>query len=308
MLWVDKYRPKTLDELTYHAETSQLLRKLVESGDFPHLLFYGPSGAGKKTRLNTFLREVYGKGAQKIKIDTRSLKTSTSSSATVDVHVVTSSFHLEVCPADVGNKDRIVVQQLIKEIAQSPPLQSTPSFKVVVINEADRLSREAQAALRRTMERYMNTCRLILCCTSLSRVLPPVRSRCLTIRIPAPTHQQVVNLLQDVASKQKIQLSDVFATKIAQYSRRDARKALLMLETAKVQKYPFSDNQAIPKAPWELYIEEIVKDILADQSPKKLLVIRGKLYDLLTSCIPGDITLATNASRCRTSLEPNLNV
>jgi replication factor C subunit 3/5 len=68
---------------------------------------------------------------------------------------------------------------------------SVRSFKVVLLMEVDRLSRQAQAALRRTMEKYTATCRLILCCNNASRVIEPVRSRCLGIRIAAPTHDEV---------------------------------------------------------------------------------------------------------------------
>eukprot|EP01067_Filipodium_phascolosomae_P003836 Filipodium_phascolosomae@DN2680_c2_g1_i12.p1 len=205
MLWIDKYRPKSLKELSYNVETTQLLQRLVESQDFPHLLLYGPTGSGKKTRLGAFLYEVYGPGVRKLKVDNRNLKVSPTSSASVDINVVTSSYHLEVAPSEVANKDRVVIQQLIKEIAQSPPLQTTPSFKMVVIMNVDQLTREAQAALRRTMEKYMKSCRLVLVCNSLSRVLPPVRSRCLCLRIGAPSNVEIVSILHQIADAEKLQ-------------------------------------------------------------------------------------------------------
>eukprot|EP01067_Filipodium_phascolosomae_P003838 Filipodium_phascolosomae@DN2680_c2_g1_i15.p1 len=291
MLWIDKYRPKSLKELSYNVETTQLLQRLVESQDFPHLLLYGPTGSGKKTRLGAFLYEVYGPGVRKLKVDNRNLKVSPTSSASVDINVVTSSYHLEVAPSEVANKDRVVIQQLIKEIAQSPPLQTTPSFKMVVIMNVDQLTREAQAALRRTMEKYMKSCRLVLVCNSLSRVLPPVRSRCLCLRIGAPSNVEIVSILHQIADAEKLQIPDTFATRIAQASGRDLRKAILMLETARVQRYPFTDSQLVPKAPWEVYIQDISGQILIEQSPKKLLATRQQLYDLLTNCIPADIIL-----------------
>lgn len=68
-LWVDKYRPRTLGDLHYHNELSDRLKSLASSGDFPHMLFYGPSGAGKKTRIMCTLRELYGSAVEKVSLD-----------------------------------------------------------------------------------------------------------------------------------------------------------------------------------------------------------------------------------------------
>ncbi|PMB64638.1 Replication factor C subunit 5 [Beauveria bassiana] len=151
-LIVDKHRPRSLDALTYHDELTDRLRSLAQSGDFPHLLVYGPSGAGKKTRIVATLKELYGPGVEKIKIDSRVFQT--SSNRKLEFNIVASVYHQEITPSDVGNYDRVVVQDLLKEVAQTQQVDQSAKqrFKVVVINEADHLSRDAQAALRRTME------------------------------------------------------------------------------------------------------------------------------------------------------------
>lgn len=77
-LLVDKHRPRTLETLSYHPDLSERLRSLAASGDFPHLLIYGPSGAGKKTRITATLRALYGPGVEKIKIDSRVFQTTRS--------------------------------------------------------------------------------------------------------------------------------------------------------------------------------------------------------------------------------------
>lgn len=203
MLWVDKHRPHKLDDLSYHSETTQRLRALAAHPDtMPHLFFYGPSGSGKKTRIAALLRELYGPGADKLKLDKRTFTTPTK--RVIDINMVTSSYHIELSPGDAGLNDRFVVQDIIKEMASNKNIASAatgfasdakPSgkavFKTVVLMEVDRLSRQAQAALRRTMEKYASSCRLILCCNSQSKVIEPVRSRCLGIRIAAPTEDEV---------------------------------------------------------------------------------------------------------------------
>ena len=140
-----------------------------------------------------------------------------------------------------------------------------PLHAVVLLTEVDSLTRDAQAALRRTMEkyawllrlssgavasvvagdsclttprlyRYTANCRLILCCQSPSKVIDPVRSRCLGIRVAAPTNDEVVTVLSKVAAKERFNLPEEFAMSVAKAARRNMRRALLMLEACKVQK------------------------------------------------------------------------
>lgn len=73
-LWVESYRPKSVKELSYHSNISNILAKLAENADFPHLLFYGPNGAGKKTRIMAFLKEIYGSGVYSVNSEEREFK------------------------------------------------------------------------------------------------------------------------------------------------------------------------------------------------------------------------------------------
>ena len=280
LLLLDKYRPRDFGSLDLHPETSSLLRKLTASSDFPHLLLYGPSGSGKKTRALAAIRELFGPGADKTKVETRTLK---AGSTFVDVSVVSSSYHIELTPTDLGNKDAAVVQQLIKETAQSPPPITTGrSFKVVLINDACNLSRQAQAGLRRTMEKYIGACRIILIAESLSRLIAPVKSRCLCIRVGSPTVSEIERVLTEVVAAEGIRGSLPLGD-IASSCSRDLRRALLMVDAARLAPVP-----TVVRPPWEAYAAEIARDILAEQSPKQLLAVRGKLYDLLCACVPGE--------------------
>ncbi|KAL9431382.1 hypothetical protein AB3S75_026545 [Citrus x aurantiifolia] len=294
MLWVDKYRPKTLDQVIVHQDIAQNLKKLVTEQDCPHLLFYGPPGSGKKTLIMALLRQVFGPGAEKVKVENKTWKID-AGSRNIDLELTTlsSANHVELSPSDAGFQDRYVVQEVIKEMAKNRPIDTKGKrgFKVLVLNEVDKLSREAQHSLRRTMEKYSASCRLILCCNSSSKVTEAIRSRCLNIRINLPTEEQIVKVLEFIAKKEGLQLPSGFATRLAEKSNRSLRRAILSFETCRVQQYPFKDNQPIPAMDWEEFVFEIASDIMQEQSPKRLFQVRGKLYELLLNCVPPVVVL-----------------
>lgn len=288
-LWCDKLRPKLLANLDYHKEQADQLKKLVHSDDFPHLLFYGPNGAGKKTRIMCVLREMYGPGAEKLRIERQQFET--PSKKTIEMTTLASNYHIEINASDAGIYDRVVVQEMIKNIAQTNQLDSQvqKSFKVVVLTEVDKLTKDAQHALRRTMEKYMGTCRLILCCNSTSRVIPAVRSRCLAMRVPAPSHEQISHILKQCCKQEGLTLSNELAARIAVKSQRNLRRALLMCETAYVANYPFTNDQEVSEPDWEIFLKETARMISQQQTVERVLVIRDRMYELLCHCIPADV-------------------
>ncbi|GAB7349204.1 hypothetical protein MBLNU459_g8130t3 [Dothideomycetes sp. NU459] len=292
-LLVDKHRPRSLETLTYHPELSDRLRSLAQSGDFPHLLIYGPSGAGKKTRITATLRALYGPGVEKIKIDSRVFQT--TSNRKLEFNIVSSNYHLEITPSDVGNYDRVVVQDLLKEVAQTQQvdLAAKQRFKVVVINEADHLTRDAQAALRRTMEKYSPNLRLILLANSTSNIIAPIRSRTLLVRVAAPTEDDIATVLNKVGAKEGYQRCEPLEKRIAKDSGRNLRRALLMYEAVHAQNEQVNEKTPIPPPDWEALIAQIADDIIAEHTPARILMVRAKLYDLLTHCIPATTILKT---------------
>jgi len=320
-LLVDKLRPRSLEALTYHAELGERLASLVgrvshhyhvltalqaTSADFPHMLFYGPSGAGKKTRILATLRALYGPGVEKIKIDARVFQT--SSNRKLEFNIVSSVYHLEITPSDVGTYDRVVIQELLKEIAQTQQvdLNAKQRFKVVVINEADGLSRDAQAALRRTMEKYSNNVRLILLANSTAGIIAPIRSRTLLVRVAAPTHAQICDVLTDAGKKENWKVIPALNQKIAEESGRNLRRALLMFEAVYAQNPTVNETTPIPPPDWEVLIAQIADDCIKERSPQMILQVRAKLYDLLTHCIPATMVIKVLALQLVKKVEPEL--
>lgn len=213
-------------------------------------------------------------------------------SKAIELTTLASAHHVEMNPSDAGSSDRSVIQEVIKEMAASVPLDSTVPFKVIVLLEVDSLSRGAQHALRRTMEKYGGTCRLILCSSSTGRLLEPVRSRCLSLRVPAPSHEQLAALVERVAARENIQLGEGLSMRLAKDCDRNARRALLALEAMRVRSGPnLAGDLPIPRTDWEEAIDVIARAVLEEQSPARLLQVRVRLYELLGHCIPADVIL-----------------
>lgn len=307
-LWVDKYRPTTLGKLDYHTEQAEYLKNMVKKGDFPHLLVYGPPGAGKKTRIMCIIRELYGSGAERLRMETMNFET--PSKKKLEITTINSNYHIEVNPSDVGIYDRVVVMDLVKTTAQTHQIDSSGQreFKVVLLTNVDQLTKDAQHALRRTMEKYVATCRLILCANSTSRVLPAIKSRCLGIRIPAPSISDIKTILHSVCKREGLVLPDKLAVRLSETSGRNLRRAILMLEACKVEQYPFTEDQKITEPDWQVYIRNTANMIVSEQSPKKLLEIRNRLYELLTHAIPCDLIFKGLLQECIKNCDLQLKI
>eukprot|EP01038_Epipyxis_sp_PR26KG_P008149 gene8149-11030_t len=310
-LWVDKHRPTSLQKLSLHAEVTNKLRSLAASAELPHLLFYGPPGAGKKTRVMALLREIYGVGVERVRLEHQMFKTTSGKS--IEIITLGSNYHVECNPSDAGTNDRFVIQEVIKEIASHSNLATVGSnaskaFKIVLLTEVDRLSKQAQAGLRRTMEKYSSQCRIILLCNSPSKIIEPVRSRCLGIRIPAPNPEDIADILISTAKKEGCVCPYDLAIKISLSCDRNLRRALLMVETShiEIQSTHLSSEQSAQRPDWELYIGRIARDILQEQSPSRLLQVRDMLYELLTNCIPADVILSNLSKELMKCLDDTL--
>lgn len=162
---------------------------------------------------------------------------------------------------------------------------------MVIINEADSLTRDAQAALRRTMEKYMTNMRLIMCASSTSKIIAPIRSRCLLVRVAAPTDEEMTSVLTHVAKKERFHLPTEAAESIIAAADGNLRKALLVFEAMKMQNPDMNGSIDVARPDWEVYCAKVAASILQEQSPQRLLEIRGKIYELLSHCIPPAVVL-----------------
>lgn len=319
-LWVDKYRPKKLEQLSYHAPITASLKALASTGDFPHLLVYGPPGAGKKTRIYAALNELFGAQVEKLKIDVKTF--TTSSNRKLEFNVLSSPYHLEITPLDMGNNDRVVIQDLLKDVASTEQVDFSNQaksatkhrFKVVIINEADSLSRDAQAALRRTMEKYSSNIRLIMVSNTISSIIAPIKSRTLLVRIPAPTATEIAGILLHIVTKEAVKLKgdeqarQRYLEAVALASDRNLRRSLLSLETICMQNETVdlaNLNSTLITLDWELVIRNIGASMVKDKSVANLAKLRVTFYELLAHCIPARLILKELALELLQVVGPN---
>ena len=276
ILWMDKYKPKNLESLTFHPNQTKLLTSLSENSEFPHLIFYGPDGAGKKTRVHCFLSKVYGEGIYKMNTINKELKLK---SKNISYMVTSSNYHLEFCPSDVGNNDKFIISHVIKEASSFSQLdtESQKNFKVIVLLEADKMTKEAQSALRRTMEKYSENCRIIMIVNDLSAIIDPIRSRCFSLRIPAPTQSEIKNVLLQIKKKESIDVNETQIDSIIEKHGKNVRECITCLQMTSLGNY----NNRVYEPEYINIFNTINKQILREQSAKSLKEIRSLFMELL---------------------------
>lgn len=191
----------------FHKEIFHKLKKISEDDGMPHIIFYGNPGTGKKTMINLFLEMIFDKSIYKM--DDSKYTVISSGNIENEVFVKQSDHHIIIEPNN-NNFDRYLIQDIVKEYARRYPLcifEKSRNFKMVQINNLDNLSYYAQTSLRRTIEKYSRTCRFVMWCYSLSKVIEPLRSRCLCIHVPTQTTDDLVQWAFNIASIQNIKLN-----------------------------------------------------------------------------------------------------
>lgn len=230
------------------------LQKLAAWPDMPHLLLYGPSGSGRRTLVMALLRTLYGPGAATLQVLRRRIAAAHKGGQAAEITVLRSAHHLEFTPGDLGSKDRVVMSQMVKETAETFDLgsavQGKPGqFKVVVVHDADWLSRPAQQAARRILEQYSVSCRLIFLAESLGPISAALHSRLHTLRVAAPSPDDLAQVLRKVASLEGLELPDDVLGALVAAAQRNARRALLLMESSRPTARSRRDTGAAAAAP-----------------------------------------------------------
>lgn len=204
-IWIEKYRPRRLDDIVGQNDIVVRLKSYVKTGNLPHLLFAGSAGVGKTTAAVALAREFFGDSWQ-------------------------TNFR-EMNASDERGID--VVRTQIKEFARTSPLGDA-QFKILFLDEADALTTDAQAALRRTMETYARTCRFILSCNYSSKIIDPIQSRCAIYRFRPLDREAVIEEIGRIAAAEGLTLAEGALDAIVYVAAGDMRKAINALQGAAI--------------------------------------------------------------------------
>lgn len=249
-IWTEKYRPQDFSEIKGQKEIVKRVKAFVEQKNMPHQLYAGPAGVGKSTLALVVAKKLFGENWRQ-------------------------NF-LELNASDERGID--IIRNKVKDFARTKAIGDVP-FKIIFLDECDALTKEAQQALRRTMENFTQTCRFILSCNFSSKIIEPIQSRCVVFRFKPLDKREVFSIINHIAENEKLKIDERAKEALYLVSEGDCRKMENILQScAAISKHIREElvySIASVAKPQE------VKEVLELALKNKFILARKKLLDVM---------------------------
>ena len=252
LLWNEKYRPSNIDSILGQKYVINCIKKMIEKGSLPHLLFYGKSGTGKTSTANSIIKILYGK-----------MKT------------------LMVMKLDASD-DRGInsVRDEIKGFAEKKAILNR-GVKLIILDEADSMTFDAQFALRRIIEKYSDSTRFCLICNYENKIIPAIRSRCANFKFNPIDNKYIFRKLKVIAEKENLSISNSSINIIGNLSVGDLRKAINLLQSISMRNSSITDKLCYDTAgiPSDNTVEKLYKLLLNNKYDINYVLKKYKKLD-----------------------------
>ncbi|MDP3765327.1 MAG: replication factor C small subunit [Nanoarchaeota archaeon] len=249
-IWTDKYRPKDFSEIKGQKEIVKRIKAFVELQNIPHLLFAGPAGVGKTTLSLVIAKKLFKE-----------------------------SWHqnfLELNASDERGID--VIRNKVKDFARTRAIGDVP-FKIIYLDECDALTREAQQALRRTMENYAQNCRFILSANYSSKIIDPIQSRCAMFRFKPLDKKEIFSVIEKIEKEENIKIDEKAKEALYAISEGDVRKVENILQSSAAISSSITEETIYSMA--SVARPKEVDEVLKLAIENKFIEARNKLMDIM---------------------------
>lgn len=249
-IWTEKYRPKTFADISGQKEIIKRIKAFVDQQNLPHMLMAGPAGVGKSTTALVIARALYGDQFRQ-------------------------NF-LELNASDERGID--VVRVKVKDFARTRSIGDVP-FKIIFLDECDSLTKEAQQALRRTMENYTQTCRFVLSCNYSSKIIDPIQSRCTVFRFKLLDKEEVFPIIDKIAEKEGLKVDAKAKDALYEVSDGDCRRMENILQACSALKKDIKEDDVYGMA--SVARPKEIHDALTFALSGKFIPARDKLLETM---------------------------
>lgn len=249
-LWTEKYRPSDFSEIKGQKEIVKRVKAFVEQQNLPHLMFAGPAGVGKTSLALVIAKKLFKDSWRQ-------------------------NF-LELNASDERGID--VIRNKVKDFARTRAIGNVP-FKIIYLDECDALTREAQQALRRTMENYTQTCRFILSANYSSKIIEPIQSRCVVFRFKQLDKKDILTIIEKIAEEEKLKIDEKVKEVLYEICEGDCRKLENILQSSAAITSHITEDIVHSMA--SIAKPEEIKEVLELALSNRFIEARNKLLELM---------------------------